>query len=121
MMVAGPSRWRISRVMSVVEAQAALDVRAAIFAALGRGTRRGWVAKLADGQPQSISRLAEGSTITRQAITKHLRVLEDAGVVQSIRIGRESLFEFRSEPLKELQSYLERVSEQWDEALKRLK
>jgi DNA-binding transcriptional ArsR family regulator len=99
----------------------ALKVRAAVFAALGAETRLGLIEKLSAGAPQSISRLAEGSTLTRQAITKHLRVLEDAGVVQSIRVGRESLFEFRSEPIKELQSYLERVSEQWDEALTRLK
>jgi len=99
----------------------ALKVRSAVFAALGAETRLALIEKLSTGAPQSISRLAEGSTLTRQAITKHLRVLEDAGVVQSIRVGRESLFQFRSEPLKELQSYLERVSEQWDEALKRLK
>ena len=99
----------------------ALRVRAAVFAALGAETRLTLIEKLSSGTPQSISRLAEGSTLTRQAVTKHLRVLEDAGVVQSIRVGRESLFEFRSEPLKELQSYLERVSEQWDEALARLK
>ena len=59
--------------------------------------------------------------LTRQAVTKHLRVLEGAGVVHSIRIGRESLFEFRPEPLKELQTYLERVSGQWEDALARLK
>jgi DNA-binding transcriptional ArsR family regulator len=99
----------------------ALKVRAAVFAALGAETRLALIEKLSTGAPQSISRLAEGSTVTRPAITKHLRILEDAGVVQSIRVGRESLFEFRSEPLKEIQSYLERVSEQWDEALARLK
>ena len=99
----------------------ALNVRAAVFAALGAETRLALIEKLSTGAPQSISRLAEGSPLTRQAITKHLRILEDAGVVQSIRVGRESLFEFRSEPLRELQSYLERVSEQWDEALTRLK
>lgn len=77
--------------------------------------------KLAGGLPQSIARLAEGSTLTRQAITKHLRVLENAGVARSVRIGRENLFELRSEPLKDLQSYLEHVSAQWDEALSRLK
>jgi DNA-binding transcriptional ArsR family regulator len=101
--------------------RATLRVRAAVFAALGAETRLALIEKLSAGAPQSISRLAEGSTLTRQAITKHLRILEDAGVVQSIRVGRESLFEFRSKPLKELQSYLERVSEQWDEALTRLK
>jgi DNA-binding transcriptional ArsR family regulator len=104
-----------------VNRKGALKVRAAVFAALGAETRLALIEKLATGAPQSISRLAEGSTLTRQAITKHLRVLEDAGVVRSIRAGRESRFEFRSQPLKELQSYLERVSEQWDEALGRLK
>ena len=99
----------------------ALKVRASVFAALGAETRLALIEKLSIGTPQSISRLAEDSKLTRQAITKHLRVLEDAGVVQSIRVGRESLFEFRSDPLKELQSYLERVSQQWDEALRRLK
>jgi DNA-binding transcriptional ArsR family regulator len=98
-----------------------LKVRAAVFAALGAETRLALIEKLSTGTPQSISRLAEGSSLTRQAITKHLRVLEDAGVVRSVRIGRESLFEFRLEPLKELKLYLERVSEQWDEALGRLK
>jgi DNA-binding transcriptional ArsR family regulator len=101
--------------------RAALKLRAAVFAALGADTRLALIEKLSTGTPQSISRLAAGSRMTRQAITKHLRILEDAGMVQSIRVGRESLFEFRSEPLRELQSYLERVSDQWDDALTRLK
>jgi len=88
---------------------------------LGDETRLSLIGKLSNGPPQSISRLAEGSMLTRQAITKHLRVLEGAGVVRSIRIGRESVFAFRPEPLKELRSYLERVSEQWDDTLVRLK
>jgi DNA-binding transcriptional ArsR family regulator len=95
--------------------------RASIFAALGDETRLSLIGKLSAGPPQSISRLAEGSALTRQAITKHLRVLQDAGVVHGARVGRESLFEFRPEPLKELQSYLERVSDQWEQALGRLK
>ena len=98
-----------------------LKGRASVFAALGDETRLSPVGKLSKGPPQSISRLAKGSTLTRQAITKHLRVLEGAGVVRSVRVGRESLFEFRLEPLKEIQSYLERVSGQWDQALARLK
>ena len=98
-----------------------LKIRAAAFAALGAEARLALIEKLSTGAPQSISRLADGSTLTRQAITKHLRVLEEAGVVKNIRVGRESLFEFRSEPLKELQSYLERVSKQWDDVLARLK
>ncbi|SEE91728.1 transcriptional regulator, ArsR family [Rhizobiales bacterium GAS191] len=98
-----------------------LKDRASVFAALGDETRLSLIGKLSNGRPQSISRLAEGSTLTRQAITKHLRVLEGAGVVHGIRVGRESLFEFRPEPLDELQSYLECVSDQWDHALARLK
>ena len=101
--------------------RAELRDRASVFAALGDETRLSLIAKLSNGSPQSISRLAEGSTLTRQAITKHLRVLEDARVVHSVRVGRESLFEFRPEPLRDLQSYLERVSDQWDDALARLK
>src|SRR5258708_16395906 len=91
--------------------RAALKVRASVFAALGAEARLALVEKLSTGEPQSISRLAEGSTLTRQAITKHLRVLEDAGVVQSGRVRPASRLEFIQEPLKELQSYLERVSE----------
>jgi DNA-binding transcriptional ArsR family regulator len=95
--------------------------RASVFAALGDETRLALIGKLSDGPPQSISRLAGGSTLTRQAVTKHLRVLESAGVVRSMRAGRESLFEFRPEPLAELRSYIERVSDQWEDALSRLK
>jgi DNA-binding transcriptional ArsR family regulator len=102
-------------------ARAQLKGRAAVFAALGDETRLSLIGKLSGGPPQSISRLAEGSTLTRQAITKHLQVLEGAGVVRRERVGRESLFAFRPEPLKELRSYLEHVSGQWDEALGRLK
>src|SRR5580700_11559977 len=88
---------------------------ASVFAALGDETRLSLVGKLSNGPPQSISRLAKGSKLTRQAITKHLRVLEGAGVVHSVRVGRESLFAFRPEPLKEARSYLDRVSDQWDD------
>src|SRR5258708_2601293 len=94
--------------------------RAAVFAALGDRTRLSLIGKLSNGEPQSISRLAEGSRLTRQAVTKHLRVLEGAGVVHSLRVGRESLFEFRPEPLEALRSYLEGVSDQWEQALGRL-
>ena len=98
-----------------------LRARAAIFAALGDETRLALVGRLSDGTPHSISRLAAGSRLTRQAITKHLKVLEGAGVVRSIRVGRESLFEFRPQRLQEAEAYLARVSQQWDAALGRLK
>jgi DNA-binding transcriptional ArsR family regulator len=95
--------------------------RASIFAALGDETRLALVGRLSDGAPRSISSLAAGATVTRQAITKHLRVLEGAGVVRSTRVGRESRFALRPEPLDEVRAYLARVSDQWGEALGRLK
>ena len=94
---------------------------AAVFAALGDETRLALVAKLCGGQPRSIAQLTEGSKLTRQAITKHLRVLENAAIVHSIRRGRESLFEFDPQPMEEIKEYLDLVSGQWDQALSRLK
>ena len=95
--------------------------RAPVFAALGDETRLSLVAKLCDGRPSSISQLTEGSKLTRQAITKHLRVLQKAGIVRCARAGRESRYEFNPEPIVGLKQYLELVSEQWDQALGRLK
>lgn len=94
---------------------------ARVFAALGDDTRLVLVRRLSTGQPHSISQLTEGSKLTRQAITKHLRVLEGAGIVRGIRAGRESLFEFNPAPIESLSDYLEAVSAQWDQALNRLK
>ena len=94
---------------------------APVFAALGDETRLTLVAKLCGGRPRSISQLTEGSKLSRQAITKHLRVLERAKIVHSVRTGRESLFEFDPEPIEEIKKYLDLVSEQWDQALSRLK
>lgn len=94
---------------------------ALVCAALGDRTRLLLVAQLCSGQPRSISQLTVGSRLTRQAITKHLRVLENAGVVHSVRAGRQNLFEFDPKPIEDLREYLDLVSEQWDEALSRLK
>ena len=95
--------------------------RARVFAALGDETRLALLARRYDGRRRSISELTEGSKLTRQAITKHLRVLERVRVVHSVRAGRESLFEFDPRPMEEVKDYLEVVSRQWDEALLRLK
>ena len=94
---------------------------AAVFAALGDETRLSLITTLSGGEPRSIAQLTGGSKMTRQAITKHLRVLQSAGIVHSVRAGRESLFEFVPQPLNELQDYLGRVSAQWDQVLSRLK
>jgi DNA-binding transcriptional ArsR family regulator len=98
-----------------------LKARASVFAALGDETRLSVLSRLSSGQPQSISRLTVGTQLTRQAVTKHLRVLESAGVVRSVRVGRESLFELEPRPLDDARKYLDRVSKQWDDALARLK
>ncbi len=97
------------------------QARAPVFAALGDKTRLLLVAKLCGGQPYSISQLTQGSKLTRQAITKHLRVLESVGIVHSVRRGRESRFAFDPEPMEGIKEYLDFVSEQWDGALSRLK
>lgn len=99
----------------------ALAPPAPIFAALGDATRLSLLTKLSDGQPRSIAALAEGGVLTRQAVTKHLRVLEGAGLVESKRIGRESRFAYRPEPVDEARAYLDRVAAQWDDALGRLR
>lgn len=99
-----------------------INKRAALaFAALGDETRLTIVGKLAGGERQSITGIATGSKLSRQAITKHLRVLEGAGLVHCERAGRETLFALSPQPIEELKSYLDIVSEQWDDALMRLK
>lgn len=95
--------------------------QALVFAALGDETRLALVAKLSGGPSCSISQLTRGSKLTRQAITKHLRVLESAGIVHSVHAGRESLFKFDPTPIEEMREYLDFVSGQWDHALARLK
>jgi len=95
--------------------------QAPVFAALGDETRLSLLAKLSVGEPSSIARLTEGSGLTRQAITKHLRVLEKTKIVRCVRSGRESLYELNPQPLTELRKYLDRMSQQWDDRLLRLK
>jgi len=95
--------------------------RASVFAALGDGTRLALVTRLAEGRPISISQLTAGSNLTRQAITKHLRVLQTVGIVRSVRSGRENRFELNPQSIAEAKGYLQFVSEQWDQALGRLK
>lgn len=94
--------------------------QAPVFAALGDETRLALVIRLCSGQPHSISQLTEGSKLTRQAVTKHLRVLEGVGIVRGVRKGRESLFQYNPEPVMGLKDYLDLVSRQWDAALARL-
>ena len=97
------------------------EAAAPIFAALGDPTRLGLVATLADGRTRSVTELSAGAPISRQAMTKHLRVLEQAGVVASLRAGRETRFALCPDRLAEAQAYLETVGRQWEDALARLR
>lgn len=94
---------------------------APIFAALGDSTRLALMAQLSDGQTRSITALSADTRLTRQAVTKHLRTLERAGLVQALRQGRESRFALVPKRVDEARAYLDRVAQQWDDALNRLK
>ena len=107
--------------MSNLEAGRVLTDPAPVFAALGDPTRLDLVSRLSDGQAHSIAHLTTGISLTRQGVTKHLRVLERAGVVRSSRVGREQRFTIAPESIHQARSYLEMVSAQWDDALARLK
>jgi DNA-binding transcriptional ArsR family regulator len=92
-----------------------------LFAALGDATRLRLVSRLSDRGPMSIARLTAGSKLTRQAITKHLRVMERARLVHSRRHGRESVWQLDHERIDDARRYLARISKQWDDALARLR
>jgi DNA-binding transcriptional ArsR family regulator len=94
---------------------------ASVFAALGDPTRLGLVARLCAGGPLSIARLTEGTEVTRQAVTKHLHVLEEAGVVRGLRQGRQSVWALETRKLEAARRALEQMSQRWDAALSRLK
>ena len=94
---------------------------APLFAALGDRTRLALVIRLGVTGPLSIARLAAGSAVSRQAITKHLQVLDDAGLVRSARQGRERIWQVETDRLEDARRLLDQVSSQWDDALGRLR
>jgi len=100
---------------------AALTRSAAIFAALGDATRLRLVAMLCAGGALSIAQLTAGTAITRQAVTKHLNVLAEAGLVSDLHRGRERLWEFEPSRLDEGRKALDAISAEWSRSLKRLK
>jgi DNA-binding transcriptional ArsR family regulator len=99
----------------------ALRNAAPIFAALGDETRLRLIAVLCAGGAMSIAQLTSGTQITRQAVTKHLHVLADAGLVRDVKSGRERLWECELEKLEEARHSLEMIAQQWDHALLQLK
>jgi DNA-binding transcriptional ArsR family regulator len=102
-------------------AEVRLTKAAPVFAALGDPTRLRVVARLCAGGPLSITHLSKGAKVTRQAITKHLRTLSDAGLVRDRRHGRERIWELEPKRLEMAHNCLNQISEQWDAAIDRLK
>jgi len=108
------SRSRISGAPKLTQA-------APVFAALGDSTRLSIVTRLCTSGPQPIVRLTEGTNVSRQAITKHLHALANAGLVRSTREGRAQIYELQPKRLAQARLYLDQISDQWDEALERLR
>ena len=94
---------------------------APLFAALGDETRLALVARLCAGGPQSITRLATGAGVTRQAITKQLHALGEVGLVRDTRRGRERIWELEPKRLEKARRCLDQISADWDTAINRLK
>ena len=98
-----------------------LHESAPIFAALGDETRLQIVTRLCAEGPLSITRLSEGSGVTRQAITKHLSALSTAGLASNVNSGRDQIWELETRRLDMARRCLDHISDQWDVALDRLK
>lgn len=110
-----------SKSASAVADRRLLRRHAQVFAALSDETRLSLLATLSGGVPCSISQLSMDAEMSRQAITKHLHVLESAGLVRGETTGRECLFELDPRPMEKIRDYLELVSTEWAKALIRLK
>jgi DNA-binding transcriptional ArsR family regulator len=108
------SRGRSSAALKLADA-------APVFAALGDATGVGLVARLSVDGPLSISALSEGTGVTRQAVTKHLRALGEVGLVKDSRRGRERIWELEPKRIEKARRYLDQISGDWDDAIGRLK
>jgi DNA-binding transcriptional ArsR family regulator len=93
---------------------------APLFAALGDETRLQLLLRLSSSGPESIAQLSATAAVSRQAITKHLKVLSEAGLVRGRRRGREHIWQLQPKRLADARDYLDRISRQWDDALGRL-
>lgn len=94
---------------------------ATVFAALGDETRLTLISRLIDAGPQSIAALSDGFDISRQAISKHLRVIRSAGLATSEERGRETVWQLQSHALDDARRYLDAISRDWDDKLRTLK
>ena len=100
---------------------ARVEASAPVFAALGDPQRMVLLSRLSRKGPLSVTHLTEGTTITRQAVTKHLRVLEAAGLARSEKSGRETVWTLDQRPLAKARDHLDLISRQWDDAIERLR
>ena len=91
-----------------------------VFDALGDPTRRHIVESLSHGEA-SATQLAADLPVTRQAVSKHLTALREAGLVESRRQGRETLYRVNADPLDAAAAWIVRVGGQWDARLERLR
>ena len=94
---------------------------APLFDALGDPNRLRIVVRLCEGGPSSTSQVTEAVSVTRQAATKHLELLQAAGLVASDRRGRERIWTLQTRPLIDAGDYLTQLSRRWDAAIDRLR
>jgi DNA-binding transcriptional ArsR family regulator len=92
-----------------------------VFFALGHRTRLSLVTRLGGGDALSATVLSDGGRLTRQAIVKHLQVLEGAGLVTHARRGREVLYALEGRRLDDARAFLDGISAGWDRAIARLR
>jgi DNA-binding transcriptional ArsR family regulator len=91
-----------------------------IFSALSDPTRRSVIARLSDGGPSTLARLAEDLPVTRQAVAKHLAALEQAGLVSASE-GRNRTYRLTPGPLTEAMGWMVDVGADWDSRLESLR
>ena len=94
---------------------------ASVFFALGDKTRLQLIAVLCAGGAFSIAQLTANTDVSRQAVTRHLQMLADAGLVKDLKIGRERLWQFEPAAMEEARHSLEMIGRQWEQTLGRLK
>lgn len=98
-----------------------LTKAAPVFAALGDPVRLAMVVLLCKEGPLPTIRLKQSTPVSRQAVTKHLQMLEETGLVQSQRVGRDRLWQIKTRQLSEIRAYLDQISAQWDATVERLR
>lgn len=92
-----------------------------LFDAVADPTRREILERLRLRGPLSVSEVADGLPMTRQAVTKHLDALEAAGLIRIARVGRQRMHELDPGPLRELHEWLAPYEAEWERRLDRLR